>query len=141
MKAKSLLTRLRAARCRRVGTGLLASAFLLIASGQTLGRLHCPHHDGSVATSVDGHGAGAEGHRAHAGSTSDPDTGHPGDGPSPCRCIGACQGSAAFLPGPVAWFGSPGSVRCVEKGPGHRSRLIVLLPHVLPFPNGPPGLV
>lgn len=142
MKAKPLLTRLRASGCRRASTGLLAFAFLLIASGQALGRYHCPHHDGAVAASADGHSSEAGEHGDHAGPTSAPDTHHPGDESSPCRCIGTCHGSAAApLPGAVVWLASSGPVRSVESERPHRSRLVALVPHVLPFPNGPPGLV
>jgi hypothetical protein len=126
MKESPLLTRLRRPAARQAGVLLLALSFLLVASGEVLGAHHCAHHQGEHAAS----GAHADappdgGHDGHQGAHPPAQSVPHDHDPAPCTCIGTCHGSAA-TPLPAAHL------------PQGESRAVRLLPHVLPFANGPP---
>jgi hypothetical protein len=141
MKESPLLTRLRRPAARQAGVLLLALSFLLVASGEVLGAHHCAHHQGEHAAS----GAHADappdgGHDGHQGAHPPAQSVPHDHDPAPCTCIGTCHGSAATpLPPSVQLSVAPaaGAVGAAHLPQGE-SRAVRLLPHVLPFANGPP---
>lgn len=144
MSQRPLLAILRTVHARRTGTLMLALSFLLLASGELLGLHHCAHHHQGAEGS--GHheevphttlGGEPESHRAMAAGE-DSEAGH-GEDSLPCTCMGSCHGSAA-VPAPPAAPTTPFALTAsaVDQQPSE-SRAVRLLPHVLPFPNGPPA--
>lgn len=148
-------------------TGLLAALALAFGLAADAYGLHsCPHHHGHVshgdeplgqeshAPTPSPHGDAPQGAETlHTGSSEDPAPEH--DGPhhnhadsgdeeeheGPCACLGACAGAAT----PSLPVAEPGAPLNQYSGPDARAGPAELLPHhihiphVLPYPLGPPS--
>jgi hypothetical protein len=142
MERMTLLTVLRQRVARCASVFLLAAAFMLAAGGDVLGQHACPHHDVPAGSDHDSAAAALDsGHDHHDGVADAAAHTAPDDDHAPCNCIGDCHGSAASpLPSSdYARVAAAVQTSYVTHSNSADGFVVRLLPHVLPFANGPPA--